>query len=147
MVAARIGAEEGRGGLSFLPIATGDFAVYRASGSVAHKLSRWYQAAENACLRALLHLDRLEDWREGAMETTQDLSGRTPPRLIEALAATPVLSAEMAAKATGASKAAALRNLQKFETRGLIREVTGQGRFRYWTAMLQECLKTPCILQ
>ena len=33
VVAARIGAEEGRGGLSFLPIATGDFAVYRASGS------------------------------------------------------------------------------------------------------------------
>ncbi|MBP9049205.1 MAG: hypothetical protein KBF85_13125 [Tabrizicola sp.] len=50
-------------------------------------------------------LDRLAAWRAKAEAATADLQGRVPARLIAALAA-----------------------------RGLIREVTGQGRFRVWTA-------------
>jgi Fe2+ or Zn2+ uptake regulation protein len=33
---------------------------------------------------------------------------------------------------TGASRAAVQRNLDWMEVRGLIREVTGQGRYRMW---------------
>lgn len=35
---------------------------------------------------------------------------------------------------TGASRAAVQRNLAWMEARGLIREVTGRGRFRMWRA-------------
>lgn len=37
---------------------------------------------------------------------------------------------------TGASRAAVQRNLDVLEARGLAREVTGQGRFRVWAAMV-----------
>jgi hypothetical protein len=134
VVAGRIGAEEGRGGCLFLPVVSGDAGVYRTGGSAAEKLASWYRAVENACLRALLHLDRLEDWQGRAEEVVSDMSGRTPPKLIEALASTPMLSAEMAAIMTGASKAACLRNLVAFESRGLAYETTGQGRYRCWAA-------------
>ncbi|KMK64466.1 helix-turn-helix domain-containing protein, partial [Puniceibacterium sp. IMCC21224] len=46
----------------------------------------------------------------------------------------PVVSAPMAETLTGASRAAVQRNLAWMETRGLIREVTGQGRYRMWRA-------------
>ena len=40
----------------------------------------------------------------------------------------------MAEQLTGASRAAVQRNLAWMEAQGLIREVTGQGRFRIWKA-------------
>jgi Fe2+ or Zn2+ uptake regulation protein len=40
----------------------------------------------------------------------------------------------MAETLTAASRAAVQRNLAWMETRGLIREVTGQGRYRMWCA-------------
>ena len=51
------------------------------------------------------------------------LSGKTPPALSALLTEWPVVSAPIAEKRIGASRAA----------RGLIREVTGQGRFRMWS--------------
>lgn len=134
IVAARIGAEDRRGGLRFLPVATGNIALYRAGGPAGDHLARWYRAVDHACLAALLHLDQLATWQAKATEVTRDLSGKTPPRLIKALAALPVLSVDMAARETGASKAAALRNLTEFQHRALVAEVTGQGRFRFWRA-------------
>jgi Fic family protein len=44
------------------------------------------------------------------------------------------VQAAAAAALTGVSKAASLRNLDEFERRNLVREITGQGRFRFWTA-------------
>ncbi len=75
----------------------------------------------------------MQAWRHRAEKATRALQGRTPARLIEALIATPALSSEMAAELTGASRAAILRNLTWFEENHLIREMTGQGRFRFWT--------------
>jgi DNA-binding IclR family transcriptional regulator len=40
----------------------------------------------------------------------------------------------MAEMLTGASRAAVQRNLAWMEERGLIREMTGQGRYRMWRA-------------
>jgi Fe2+ or Zn2+ uptake regulation protein len=44
----------------------------------------------------------------------------------------PLLSAPMAEALTGTSRAAVQRNLTWMEERGLVREVTGQGKFRMW---------------
>ncbi len=82
-------------------------------------------------------LDRLEAWEEVAVTRTRGgLSGRTPPpRLLAALRDWPLLTAPpMAEELTGASRAAVQRNLTWFHNAGLVREVTGQGRFRVWRA-------------
>jgi len=42
----------------------------------------------------------------------------------------------MAEELTGASRAAVQRNLACLEALGLVKEVTGQGRYRVWRAVL-----------
>lgn len=44
----------------------------------------------------------------------------------------PAFDPPMAEALTGASRAAVQRNLAWMEARGLIRELTGQGRYRMW---------------
>ena len=85
-------------------------------------------------MAALLHLERLSDWQAKAETALADLQGRTPPALIGVLAEWPTVTAPMAEAATKASRASVQRNLTLMQTRGLIREVTGQGRYRVWTA-------------
>ncbi|NUB45802.1 hypothetical protein GEU84_015490 [Fertoebacter nigrum] len=136
VIAARLGAADGRGGLPFLPLATGGSAALRPGGTPAERLARWYGGVEQACFAALRLLDRLDDWQARAASATADLSGRTPPLLIAALARWPMVSAPLAESETGASRAAVQRNLDRLVALGLIREVTGQGRFRLWAARL-----------
>ncbi|QDL94398.1 hypothetical protein FDP22_21230 (plasmid) [Paroceanicella profunda] len=134
VVAARLGGA-GRA-LPFLPLAIGERNALRAGGgSPAERLQGWYRGIETACLRGYMELDRLADWEQRATAALADLSGRTPPALVAALLAAPVLSAEMAAATVGVSFSAAARNLALFEERGLVREVTGQERFRFWTVL------------
>jgi Fe2+ or Zn2+ uptake regulation protein len=42
----------------------------------------------------------------------------------------------MAEAQTGASRATVQRNLDLMRHKGLIREITGQGRYRVWTAKI-----------
>ncbi len=89
---------------------------------------------ETACLTAMRHLDEIEAWAVRAEAEMTALSGRTPPALRAALTSWPFVSAPMAEVLAGASRAAVQRNLAWMEARGLIREVTGQGRYRMWRA-------------
>lgn len=133
--AAVLGARvAGQGGLAFLPLALTGFGALTAGGPPERRLFAWVQGAHRAVLAALMTLERLAAWRARAEAETADLSGRTPARLIAALAAHPMLGAPEAEVGTGASRAAVQRNLAVLETRGLVREVTGQGRFRVWAA-------------
>lgn len=135
--AAVLGARvAGQGGLPFLPLALTGFGALMANGGPERRLQAWVQGAHRAVLAALMALGRLAEWRERAGAATADLSGRTPSRLIAALAARPMLGAAEAGAETGASRAAVLRNLDLLAARGLVREVTGQGRFRVWAARL-----------
>ena len=135
--AAVLGARvAGQGSLPFLPLALTGFGALIASGSPEARLAGWISGAHRAVLAALMTLDRLAGWRAWAEAETADLSGRTPARLIAALAAHPMLAAPQVEAETGASRAAVQRNLDVLQTRGLIREVTGQGRFRVWAAKL-----------
>jgi hypothetical protein len=87
---------------------------------------------ETACLTAMRHLDDIQAWSARAETMMAPLSGKTPPALRAVLAEWPLVSAPMAETLTGASRAAVQRNLVWMEARGLICEVTGQGRFRMW---------------
>jgi hypothetical protein len=133
VAAARIAASEGRGAV-FAPLAMGGAGGLRAGGSPFERLARWLDGIETACLTAMRHLDDIEDWSLRAEAEMAPLSGKTPPALREVMTEWPLVSAPMAEALTGASRAAVQRNLAWMEARGLIREVTGQGRFRMWKA-------------
>ncbi|MBY0351551.1 hypothetical protein [Tabrizicola sp.] len=133
---AMAGPGAGQGGLTFLPLALTGFGGLTAAGAPDRRLAAWIPGAHRAVLAALMALDRLAAWRLRAEAATADLSGRTPARLIAALAAHPMLGAAQAETETGASRAAVLRNLDLLEARGLVREATGQNRFRVWKAKL-----------
>lgn len=124
----------GQGGMGFLPLALTGFGALTGAGSPERRLVAWVEGAHRSVLAALMMLDRLDSWRERAVAETADMSGRTPARLIAALAAVPMLGAAQAVLETGASRAAVLRNLDQLMRRGLVREVTGHGRFRVWAA-------------
>ncbi len=136
IIAARHAAAMGRGGALFVPLALSGPGALRGVGEPDEKLAAWVKGAGQATLAALLHLDRIAAWELRAREKIQDLSGRIPPLLVDVLAAWPMVSAPLAEELTRASRAAAQRNLDIFARRGLIREVTGQGRYRVWTADL-----------
>lgn len=137
VIAARLAASEAVGGALFMPLALGGDARLRGEGGEAGAwLERWYEAADQATRRALAHLDRLAIWQARADAALARYSGRTPARLIAVLADWPLVSAPMAETATGASRAAVQRNLARIEAAGLIREVTGQSRYRTWTAAI-----------
>ncbi|NCT12526.1 MAG: hypothetical protein GW767_07230 [Rhodobacterales bacterium] len=133
VTAARIAASEGKGAV-FAPLAMGGAGGLRAGGQPADRLARWLDGMETACLTATRHLDDIEAWSMRAETEMAPLSGKTPPVLRAVLTEWPLVSAPMAEALTGNSRAAVQRNLAWMEVRGLIREVTGQGRFRMWRA-------------
>lgn len=131
VTAARIAASEGSGA-GFAPIAMGGAGGLRAAGRPADRLTRWLDGMESACLSAIRHLDDVEVWAARAEAEMTSLSGKTPQTLRAVLTEWPFVSAPMAETMTGASRAAIQRNLAWMEARHLIREVTGQGRYRMW---------------
>ncbi|AUM75840.1 hypothetical protein [Paracoccus jeotgali] len=133
VTASRIAAGQGKGAV-FAPLAMGGAGGLRGGGSPADRLSRWLDGMESAIFSAMRRLDDLEAWATRADTVMASLSGRTPPALRAALTDWPVLSAPMAEALIGASRAAVQRNLAWMEKHGLVQEITGQGRFRFWRA-------------
>lgn len=130
--AASMSRRPGAGAL-FLPVALTGGAALRAAADPARGLSIWLAGAEQATLAALLALDRIEAWQARAEAAIADLSGRTPGRLVTTFLRWPLVTAPLAEAETGASRAAVQRNLDLLTARGLLREMTGQGRYRVWT--------------
>ena len=133
VTAARIAAADGKGA-GFAPLAMGGAVGLRGGGPPTERLARWLAGMDNACLAAMRYLDGIEAWSTRAEIVMAVLSGRTPPALRRILTEWPLVSAPMAETLTSASRAAVQRNLAWMEAHGLIREVTGQGRFRMWRA-------------
>lgn len=133
VTAARIAATECNGAV-FSPVAMGGARGLRAVGPPIDRLARWLDGMQTACLTAMRHLDDIEAWAARAEAEMRPLSGKTPAALRAVLTEWPLVSAPTAETLTGASRAAVQRNLAWMEARGLIREVTGQGRYRMWRA-------------
>ncbi len=131
VTAARLAASEGQGAV-FAPLAMGGADALRPGGTPDARLARWLAGMESGCLSAMRQLDDAAAWDVRARDAMARLSGRTPPALRALLMEWPLVSAPMAEAMTGASRAAVQRNLAWMEAQGLIREVTGQGRFRMW---------------
>ena len=122
-------------GIGFAPLALAGQAAgraYRAGGGAESRLSAWLAAAEQAALAGLMACDRLATWCARADAAIAPLSGRVPRLLVAALPAWPMASVPMLTTQTGASGAAVQRNLARLKALGLVREVTGQTRYRFW---------------
>jgi hypothetical protein len=124
-------AVEGKGAV-FAPLAMGGAGGLRAGGSPADRLARWLDGMEIACLTGMRHLDDIEAWTIRAKVEMTPLSGKTPRALCAVLTEWPLISAPMAEALTSSSRAAVQRNLTWMESRGLVREMTGHGRYRMW---------------
>lgn len=133
VTAARIAASEGKGAV-FAPLTMGGAVGLRVGGPPGEHLARWLDGMDTACLTAMRHLDDIEAWSARAEAEMTSLSGKTPRALRAVLTEWPLVSAPMAEALTDASRAAVQRNLAWMEAHGLIREVTGQGRYRMWRA-------------
>ena len=133
VTASRIAASDGSGAI-FAPLAMGGAGALRASGSTPERLARWLDGMNSATLSAMRHLDDIEAWRALAETTMARLSGRTPASLLKTFVDWPLISAPMAEALCAASRSAVQRNLIWMQGQGLIRETTGQGRFRMWSA-------------
>ena len=132
VLAARIAARD-PAAAPFLPLAlAGDHAL-RATGPVTDRLRLWLAGAEAATRAALAHLDRLAAWETRARATAPTAHARA---IVAACAARPQIGTADAAALTGASRATAQRQLAALAAAGFLRELTGQGRFRVWTAAL-----------
>lgn len=131
VTASRIAASDGNGAI-FAPIAMGGAGGLRVSGLPPERLARWLEGMNSATLTAMRALDEIEAWTGRAENVMAQLSGRTPGALGKVFAEWPLVSASMAEAMTGASRAAVQRNVAWMEASGLVREVTGQGRFRIW---------------
>ena len=130
VIASVLAADELQAG--FVPVTLGGRLDLLAQGGTEARLRGWLRAVRDGCARALLELERVETWRNRATDATRDLSGKTPPRIIDTLVRSTLTSTDMLSSATKSSKAAIRRNMAEFENRGLVREVTGQGRYRFW---------------
>ena len=119
-------------GAIFAPIAMGGGGGFCAIGDPPARLARWLNAMESAAFAALRKLEEIEAWAAAAERTMAPLSGKTPPMLRDLFTSWPLVSVQLARKLTGAHRATVQRNIDWLEERGLIREVTGQGRYRMW---------------
>lgn len=131
VTASRIAASDASGAI-FAPLAMGGAGGQRVSGLPPERLAHWLDGMNSAILTAMRTLDDTEAWSGRAENAMAHLSGRTPVALQKIFTEWLLVSAPMAEAISGASRAAVQRNLVWMEESGLIREVTGQGRYRMW---------------
>ena len=133
VTAARIAVVEAKGAV-FAPVAMGEAGGLGLGGTPVERLGRWLDGIGSATLKAKRHLDAVAAWAARAQSGMAPSSGRTAPALFAVLTEWPLVSAPIAEAPTGVMSAAVQRNLAWMEAQGLIREVTGQGKFRMWRA-------------
>ncbi|WP_136685717.1 hypothetical protein [Falsirhodobacter xinxiangensis] len=130
--AGRAAALENRA-LPFVPLAPRGLSWGRG-GAVENLLALWLAEIRDGALTSLAELERVALWQQRALAGVANLGGANPGRVISALAARPYATAEDLATAAGVSRDTAERLLPKLLARGLVREITGRGRFRLWAA-------------
>ncbi|MFD2816942.1 hypothetical protein ACFSYD_24965 [Paracoccus aerius] len=121
-------------GLAFLPLGRHGRAIWADGGPPEARLSRHLAALARGAEDACRMLDRLADWAQSAREATAAIKGQNPARIIEALAAHPVLHTAQVEELAGISRDTAERLLSRMRKMGLVREITGARRFRLWVA-------------
>lgn len=120
--------------LPFAPFALGARRLRFVGGSPRADLEMMLDALSESAEAALLDFGRLRDWREKAGALADDLQGRSGRLALPVIYSHLAVNAGMVSKLAGISRASAERVLMKFESEGLMREITGGERWRWWMA-------------
>ncbi|MDS9469132.1 hypothetical protein RGQ15_16325 [Paracoccus sp. MBLB3053] len=120
--------------LKFVPLGRAGRSVWIDGGTPADRMRRQLEAVLQGTTEARRELLRIADWALRARQATATIKGDNSARIIEALAANPLMTTAMVETATGISRDTAERLLSRMHSMGLLREVTGARRFRLWTA-------------
>lgn len=108
----------------------------RFRGTGAHEFGRYLAAIAEGAVGVKAELLRVRTWAKAAKVEAAQIKGDTPARIIDALLAKPLCSTEMVEQAVGVSRDTAERVLRRLHQLGVIREITGNARFRIWSAGL-----------
>ena len=120
--------------LRFVPLGRHGRGVWIDGGPAAERMRRHLAAVTQGVTEARQELARIAGWRARALRASARIKGDNPARVIDELAAHPLLSAAMLEAQTGISRDTAERLLARLREMGLVREITGGRRFRLWTA-------------
>uniref|UniRef100_UPI0022B918F8 helix-turn-helix domain-containing protein n=1 Tax=Paracoccus binzhouensis TaxID=2796149 RepID=UPI0022B918F8 len=123
---------EGCEALRFVPLGRHGRAVWVDVGPPAERMARHLAAVTAALQDARHELARVADWQGRARAAMAGIKGDNPARVIQALAAHPILNAAMLEESAGISRDTAERMLARMRELGLAREITGGRRFRLW---------------
>lgn len=122
--------------LGFAPLGGHGRQVWRAGGAPRDRLALWYRAVRRGALDGIGELRRLEGWAASAHQVAAGLKGGTPARLVDLALRRPLVSTQDAETLLEVSRDTAERGLARLQELGILREITGRGRFRLWTAAL-----------
>ena len=133
MVMGVLGAAAGQGGVIAAPVGR---LRPGSGGEVLTRLEAGLDRIAEGARTALMQLGLVAAWQGRAIRVTDGLKGKGPVALIALFSARPVVSARDIATALDLTDRHARRLVDKFAELGLVRELTGHGRFRYWAARL-----------
>jgi len=110
-------------------------------------LARWVKGANNAALRFLMEVERIEDWKSRTDPILKTRRGGKLESLRDVFVQNPVVSAELIMGKLDVSHPTAMRLLDVFLTSHLVEEVTGYSRFRLWRIAGEGSLKLKSVKQ
>ncbi|MXU66679.1 helix-turn-helix domain-containing protein [Oceanomicrobium pacificus] len=132
VVAARIGAADAPA-LRFLPLLSGNRLALRHLGQGAEaRLGRWLAAATAATGHGLRELARLGEWQSRAAAQAARMQGKLPKALVPLFLRHGLVTANLVQDEAGVTQQAANRTLLRWAEAGLITEISGQDRYRFW---------------
>ncbi|MEM7057569.1 MAG: winged helix-turn-helix transcriptional regulator [Pseudomonadota bacterium] len=107
--------------------------TFAVRGTESDRLYAMIRAFAEGALQASLSLEQLAAWRLRAMRNATTKATRA---IVDATARHPVASSNAIADATGMTPQAVNKAARILHEDGLIREATGQSRFRLWQAAM-----------
>lgn len=120
--------------LGFAPLGRHGRTIWRLGGPPSERLAHTLEAFRAGASDARAELRRLRHWRAESLRAVARMKGETPARMIEAALLRPLVGTEDIERALGISRDSAERGLARLQEMGILREITGRGRFRLWTA-------------
>ena len=122
--------------LVMVPMGPAGRRVWTAGGDPAAFLAEWCAAVASGCTAGFEMIRRLSSWAARAERAADRMHGATAARTVAVLTAQPVVSAALLAREAAISRDTAERLLVRLHGLGLVREITGGRRYRFWRAVV-----------
>jgi hypothetical protein len=118
-----------------MPIGLSGVLALRSSGAEDQYLGQWIQGLTQDYQTALAWIDRHDVWQRNAVKCCADQRGDTPLRVVQFAAEQGYVTVASVQSSLAIGRATAQRQLDWLQRRNVLREITGQDRYRIWTPM------------